>query len=78
MPTVHVEGPYRFIFFSSDWGEPPHIHVIRDRNIAKFWLDPIALEKNRGFKVYELNKIHRLVENNRELLLKAWNDYFKP
>jgi hypothetical protein len=27
-PTVLREGPYRFFFFSSDRGEPRHIHVI--------------------------------------------------
>ena len=27
MPTVMRVGPYSFVFFSSDRGEPPHIHV---------------------------------------------------
>lgn len=29
MPTVMLEGPYSLLFFSSDRGEPPHIHVKR-------------------------------------------------
>jgi hypothetical protein len=37
------------VFFSSDRGEPVHIHVKRDRHIAKFWLEPIELAKNLGF-----------------------------
>ncbi|MCB0084802.1 MAG: DUF4160 domain-containing protein [Caldilineaceae bacterium] len=49
MPTVHQEGPYSFIFFSSDRGELPHIHVKRDRQLAKFWLRPVSFAKNRGF-----------------------------
>ncbi len=57
MPTVLQVSPYSFIFFSSDRGEPAHIHVKRDRQIAKFWLEPISLEKNRGFKEHELNQI---------------------
>ena len=40
MPTVLRVGPYRFFFFSSDKGEPVHIHIERDDNIAKVWLDP--------------------------------------
>lgn len=76
MPTVLQIGPYIFIFFSSDRGEPAHIHVKRDRQIAKFWLDPIALATNRGFKEHELNKIERLVSDNRERLMEAWNDFF--
>ncbi|MBD2110593.1 MULTISPECIES: DUF4160 domain-containing protein [Cyanophyceae] len=76
MPTVLQVGPYSFIFFSSDRGEPAHIHVKRDRQIAKFWLSPVTLEKNRGFKDYELNKIAEIVEENQDILLEAWHDYF--
>jgi hypothetical protein len=76
MPTVLQVGPYGFIFFSSDRSEPPHIHVKRDRQLAKYWLDPIALEKNRGFKEHELNQIAKLVEEHQTVLLDAWHDYF--
>jgi hypothetical protein len=76
MPTVLQVGPYRFIFFSSDRGEPAHIHVKRDRQVAKFWLDPISLEKNRGFKEHELQQIARLVKEYQVVLLDAWHDYF--
>jgi len=62
MPTVLQDGPYSFVFFSSDRGEPAHIHVKRDRQVAKFWLTPIALTTNRGFPGHELNKIERLVD----------------
>ncbi len=76
MPTVLQDGPYGFIFFSSDRGEPPHIHVKRDRQLAKYWLAPITVEKNRGFKDHELNQIAKLVEEHRTVLLDAWHDYF--
>jgi hypothetical protein len=76
MPTVLEDGPYSFVFFSSDKGEPVHIHVKRDRQIAKFWLDPISLAKNRGFKEHELNQIARLVVKHQQTLLEAWHEYF--
>ncbi len=76
VPTVLRIGPYSFVFFSSDLPEPPHIHVKRDRSIAKYWLDPVALAKNRGFAEHELNRIESLVVQNREALLEAWHDYF--
>jgi hypothetical protein len=76
MPTVLQAGPYRFVFFSTDMGEPPHIHVRRERLVAKFWLRPIALAKNRGFPDHELNQIHRLVVEHQGALLEAWHDYF--
>ena len=76
MPTVLQVGPYSFIFFSSDRPEPPHIHVKRDRNLVKYWLSPVAQDKNRGFRQHELNTIDKLVQDHREMLLEAWNDYF--
>ena len=76
MPTVFQIGPYGFVFFSSDRGEPPHIHVKRDRQIARFWSDPVILAKNRGFSQHELNAVERLVEEHRIRILEAWHDYF--
>lgn len=76
MPTVLQDGPYAFVFFSSDRGEPQHIHVKRDRQIAKFWLHPIEPVNNHGFTAHELRVIERLVVENMEILLEAWNDYF--
>lgn len=69
-------APYSFIFFSSDKGEPPHIHVRRDLQLVKFWLQPVSLSKNRGFKDHELNDILQLVETYEQQLLEAWHDYF--
>lgn len=76
MPTVLQEGPYSFVFFSSDHGEPIHVHVIRDRMVAKFWLDPIGLARNRGFPQHELNRIERILVNLEDRIVEAWHDYF--
>jgi hypothetical protein len=76
MPTVLRDGPYSFVFFSFDRGEPPHIHVKRDRQIAKFWLEPIALAKNCGFADHELNHVQRLVVQYQQRFIEAWHDYF--
>ena len=76
MPTVFRHGLYVFVFFSSDHGEPPHVHVRHGVRIAKFWLDPVQLAKNRGFKQHELNEITRFVVEYQQILLEAWHDYF--
>jgi len=36
MPTALRSGSYRLFFYSSDAEEPPHVHVGRDENTAKF------------------------------------------
>lgn len=75
-PTVLRSGPYRFFFYSDDRSEPPHIHVRRDANHAKLWLDPVRLAVNHGFPRQELNRITAIVSDNREDLLEAWHEFF--
>src|SRR2546425_8078113 len=58
--------------------EPIHIHVERDRQIAKFWLQPVSLAKNKGFRKHELDRITRLVLQYEEMFVEAWHDYFNP
>jgi hypothetical protein len=75
-PTVLQSGPYRLFFFSSDRGEPIHVHVQRERKTAKFWLRPVRVEYNHGFAVTELNKVATLVQVHEADLVKAWHEYF--
>lgn len=76
MPTVLRTGPYRVFFYASDRDEPPHVHVERDDDTAKFWLDPVRLQSGGGYGRNELNQIQHLVEDNREQLLRSWNEFF--
>ena len=69
-------GPYRFFFFAADRDEPHHVHVERDDKIVKFWLDPVRLQKRGGFSPAEIGWIRNLVEEHREKLMEAWNEYF--
>lgn len=75
MPTVLRIGPYKFYLYPYDvLHEPPHIHVGRDRDEMEFWLDPVELERNRGFAGHELRKIEELVRDHESKLIDAWND----
>ena len=76
MPTILRIRSYRFFFVSSDRGEPPHVHVRRENMVAKFWLEPVALERAGGVSRVELNAIARLVQEHRERLLKSWYEFF--
>ena len=75
MPTIRKIGPYRFFFYSNERGEPPHIHVQRDRFLAKFWLSPVSLAGSKRFASHELRTIQKHVDENRELFLEAWNEH---
>lgn len=76
MPTVLRSGPYRFFFYAGDRDEPPHVHVERENNRAKFWLDPIRMQNSGGFSGIELSRISALIHENRDSLLRAWDEYF--
>jgi hypothetical protein len=75
-PTILESGPYRFFFFSSDRVEPPHVHVARERRLAKFWLRPVRVATNLGFGTPEVRRLTSLVQQHEAGLLKAWHDYF--
>ena len=76
MPTVLREGPYRFFFVSHDRGEPPHVHVKRDKMAAKFWLNPIVLAKSGGFDRTEINTIYKILTENEDHFLEEWDEFF--
>ncbi len=75
MPTVLKIGPYRFYFYSNERGEPPHIHVQRERFLAKFWLNPVALASSKRFASHELRTIQKHVKVSKEIFLEAWNEH---
>ncbi len=76
MPTVLRTGPYRFFFYSADRDEPPHVHVEREELHAKFWLEPVRLQESGGFRRSEINRLRQLVEENKSLFLRRWDEYF--
>ena len=76
MPSVLRSGPYRVYFYSHEPNEPPHVHVDRGDESAKFWLKPVALARNLGFSPLELRSIQRMLQKNESLLLEKWNARF--
>jgi hypothetical protein len=76
VPTLLRIGPYRLFVYSSDWREPPHVHVSRERFRAKIWISPVRLAWNDRFRSRELRRVIRLITDNEEHLLRAWRAYF--
>ena len=76
MPTVLRIGSYRFFFYANENNEPAHIHIQYERALAKFWLKPVVYAGSTGFSAHELIKLNKLVEENRQMLLEAWNEFF--
>lgn len=75
MPTILRINGYRFFFYSNDH-LPAHIHIEKGEATAKFELKPVVLIRSRKFTAAELNEIRKLVEQNVELFINKWNEYF--
>lgn len=76
MPTVLRKKGFRFYFFFADEFEPPHIHIEKGGSACKFWLQPLALSRNEGFRQHELNEIYRIIEGHHGYLLEQWRARF--
>jgi len=56
----------------ADVVEPPHVHIGKDGNEAKFWIKPIKAAREGRFRPVDLRDIERIIEDNLEFLLSAW------
>lgn len=76
MPKISgIPGPFRLFFYSFDCIEPKHVHVRRERKTCKFWLEPAALCKNNGFSPKELNRIRKMILDNLDHIVEAWDEH---
>ena len=79
MPVVLRKDGLRFLFFSNE-GRPrelAHVHVTAAGCDAKIWLEPeISVAESFGFNSGELKRILEVVADNRDGMLRAWNDHF--
>ncbi|RKE83571.1 DUF4160 domain-containing protein [Rhizobium sp. AG855] len=76
MPTIFEWKGWKFLFFSLDRAEPPHIHVRKDRKELKLWLDPVRVAYNRRVPDHEVNAIIDVVNEHRKEFIDAWKRYF--
>ncbi|MBB3946645.1 hypothetical protein GGQ73_002599 [Rhizobium skierniewicense] len=77
MPTVLRKYGFRFHFYGFDMHEPRHIHVSGHGGVAKIWLEPIVLVDSRGFKSSDVKRILDVVNEHRDQLMEAWDEFFK-
>jgi hypothetical protein len=79
MPTIFRERGFRFFFYSNEGSprEQVHIHVEKDDLEAKFWLEPeVQVAYNDGYNARTLLQLLKIVEANRDRIVRAWNEFF--
>ena len=76
MPTVFILFGYIFKFYSDDH-EPIHVHVVKDRKEAKYNVSPnVEQVFNHGFNQHEISIIEGIIEENVEVIIDRWKDFF--
>ena len=76
MPQLFTVFGFRFMFYSNDH-EPIHVHVVKGGCEARFQVEPeVSLLDNKGLKPAELKLAESLVEENKEMIIARWNEYF--
>jgi len=77
MPTIFYYLGMRFHFYSNDH-LPIHVHISVDDTEARFQVYPeIKLVENRGLKPRELRWAEVAIEENKEIIITRWKEYFK-
>ena len=76
MPTIFIFFGFRFMFYSNDHA-PIHIQILKDGHEAKYNVDPVELVFNHGFKKHYILLIESVLEENREIVIDRWKNYFK-
>ncbi len=74
MPTILILFGIRFYFYSREH-EPMHVHIETGDGRAKFELVPkVRIIENKGVKNRDLKLAESIIDENRELIIKEWNE----
>ena len=77
MPTLFFYLGLRFFFYSNDH-EPIHVHVSSGDAEAKFRIEPeIVLIENNGLKSREIRQAIMAIEENKEVIIERWKEFFE-
>ena len=76
MPTVFTKDGFRFFFYSNDH-TPIHVHVRKGEGEAVFEVEgDVALRESVGFRIRELTIAEKLAEENKNLIIGKWHEFF--
>ncbi|MEM0900068.1 MAG: DUF4160 domain-containing protein [Pseudomonadota bacterium] len=56
--------------------EPPHVHIRKDRQELKVWLEPISVAYNRRVNAKTERELLQVVAENCKELIDGWHRHF--
>ena len=77
MPEVFRFYGFSFFYYSKEH-EPIHIHVEGKDGYAKYELqeENFVMVEVHNIKRNDLKNIEQVIEDNKDLIIKHWNNYF--
>lgn len=76
MPELLRIFGLRFFFYSNDH-QPPHLHVRNADGEARFTIETVTCIENNGLKNKDLYLAEAVIEENKQIFLARWNEFFK-
>lgn len=76
MPELLRIFGLRFFFYSNDH-RPPHVHVRSADGEARFTIEDVDCIENKGLKSKDIFLAESIIEENKEIFLARWNEFFK-
>ena len=64
-----------YVLFYSNDHLPIHVHIIKDGHEAKYNVQPIEQIYNHG--KHDILMIEAVIEENKDIIINRWNEYFK-
>ena len=74
MPTIFIEGGFRFMIYVDDHA-PAHVHAIGADCMIRIGLDPLAVLSTVGAKANDVRRAVEIASRRRDELLAAWRTY---
>ena len=77
MPEIFRFFGFSFLFYSREH-EPIHVHVEGNDGYAIFDLkdDQFVLREKHNIKAGDMRKIKFVIDENADIIIKRWNEYF--
>lgn len=77
MPTVFIDGKYRYYFFSREENRR-HVHVSSSDGEMKVWLEPeISVAKVVNLDSHEVSAILDTINKRKEEINAEWTKHFE-
>lgn len=77
MPEIFRAFGFSFFFYSREH-EPIHVHVEGKGGFAKYaWNgEAFVIVEKHSIKTSDLKKIEMMIDENSDIIVKYWNNYF--